>query len=93
MKMYGQVYLIINDIDGKVYIGKTKQTLEKRLREHLYAASIEKLTHNSYFYFAIKKHGKEHFKNIHPICQGEYRKELINLYETYCIAFYRQLLG
>jgi hypothetical protein len=84
------VYLVPNDINVKVYIGQTIRSLEERLEGHFEDAVIGSETH---FHRAIRLYGKEHFKNIRPICQGEYRQELLNLYEIYCIAFYRQLLG
>ena len=51
----GCVYLIINKINQKCYVGKTIKTLEKRWHGHIYS------TNNSYFHRAIHKHGKESF--------------------------------
>lgn len=45
------IYMHENVINGKVYIGQTCQSLEKRWREGEGYAS------NNYFYRAIKKYG------------------------------------
>ena len=34
----GVVYLITNNVNGKVYVGKTVHTLKERWRTHLYWA-------------------------------------------------------
>lgn len=55
------IYKITNDVNGKMYIGKTKYTNPKtRWREHLRDAEKEKCK-NRPLYNAINKYGKEHF--------------------------------
>ena len=54
------IYQITNDINGKVYIGKTERTVEERFKEHCkdaYRREYEKRP----LYAAIRKYGVEHF--------------------------------
>ena len=54
------IYQITNDINGKVYIGKTERTVEERFKEHCkdaYRREYEKRP----LYAAIRKYGIEHF--------------------------------
>lgn len=54
------IYQIVNDINGKVYVGKTERTIEERFREH-----CKDYTRRDYekrpLYRAMKKYGVEHF--------------------------------
>ena len=52
----GKIYKYTNLINGKIYIGQTKQTLEQRDYKHQ-----TQLNDNTYFHRAIKKHGYENF--------------------------------
>lgn len=56
----GYIYKIINDINNKIYIGKTEFNIEKRFQEHIYD-SQKKYQHRP-LYDAINKYGIEHFK-------------------------------
>ena len=54
------IYQITNDINGKIYIGKTERTIEERFREHCkdaYRREFEKRP----LYSAMRKYGIEHF--------------------------------
>ena len=54
------IYQITNDINGKVYIGKTERTVEERFKEHCkdaYRREYEKRP----LYSAMRKYGIEHF--------------------------------
>lgn len=54
------IYKITNDINQKIYIGKTEFSIEKRFKEHCrdaYKDSLEKRP----LYSAIRKYGSEHF--------------------------------
>lgn len=51
--MYGIIYKATNLIDGKIYIGQTTRTLEKRRKEHEKPSK-----HNYLFQRAIRKYGK-----------------------------------
>ena len=55
------VYLATNQIDGKQYVGQTKNTLEYRCYHHRQAACRVEDKTNSKFYNAIRKHGWENF--------------------------------
>lgn len=59
-KKIGQVYIIKNNVNNKVYIGLTTATIELRFRKHLYNAL------SSYkggkLYVAMRKYGKHNFK-------------------------------
>ena len=54
------IYQITNDINGKIYIGKTERTIEERFKEH-----CKDYTRRDYekrpLYRAMKKYGVEHF--------------------------------
>jgi group I intron endonuclease len=54
------IYIIINIINGKRYIGVTTlKNLESRLRQHFYSA--KNYRNNGHFYRAIRKHGEKVF--------------------------------
>lgn len=52
------IYIITNKIDGKCYIGKTSQSLDKRWYQHCKNA---KYGHDTYLYRAIRKYGVDNF--------------------------------
>ena len=52
----GKIYKYTNLINGMVYIGQTKQTLEQRDYKHQ-----TQLNDNTYFHRAIKKYGRNNF--------------------------------
>ena len=54
------IYEIINDINGKNYIGKTEFSLEKRFNEHCKDAFRERCEKRP-LYAAMRKYGIEHF--------------------------------
>ena len=54
------IYKIENDINGKLYIGKTEFSIEKRFKEHLNDAFKESKEKRP-LYSAIRKYGIEHF--------------------------------
>ena len=59
--MNGYIYIIKNDINNKVYIGKTLlPTIEERFKEHL-KESIRERSKNRPLYNAMNKYGIEHF--------------------------------
>jgi hypothetical protein len=53
------LYKVTNNINKKIYIGKTTQSLEKRKLGHLYQARSQD---NMYFHKAILKYGINNFK-------------------------------
>lgn len=58
--MTGIIYVIINNINGKMYVGKTTRSLADRWNEHL-DAYISKKTPNKVLYKAFDKYGIENF--------------------------------
>ena len=89
------IYKITNTINGKVYIGQTTQTFNKRYRGA--GIGAERVKHhyeyngnakNFHLYSAMKKYGIENFKvEIVCVCQTEKElnikeKEVIDLYNS-----------
>ena len=54
------IYKITNDINNKIYIGKTEFSIEKRFKEHC-ADSQKDFKEKRPLYSAMKKYGTEHF--------------------------------
>ena len=54
------IYQIINDINEKIYIGKTERTIEERFQEHC-KDCLKREYENRPLYSAMKKYGIEHF--------------------------------
>lgn len=54
------IYKITNDVNEKVYIGKTLHSVEKRWKEHIKDSKRER-TENRPLYRAMNKYGVEHF--------------------------------
>ena len=80
-----KIYKIINDINDKVYVGKTMNTIEKRFKEHC-ADSTRRGEENRPLYRAMNKYGIEHF-SIHLI--EECADEDASAREQYWIGFYK----
>ena len=54
------IYQIINDINDKIYVGKTEFSIEKRFKEHCRDAFKEH-SEKRPLYSAMRKYGVEHF--------------------------------
>ena len=54
------IYLIANDINDKVYVGKTEASIEKRFKQHC-SESYKERCKNRPLYRAMQKYGIEHF--------------------------------
>ena len=54
------IYVITNDINGKQYVGKTNNSIEKRLKEHIKDSRKERCEKRP-LYNAMNKYGIEHF--------------------------------
>ena len=78
------IYKITNDVNGKVYIGKTIKNVEKRWKEHVKDSKRERCKDRP-LYRAINKYGVEHF-SIEAIehCTDENASER----EQYWIGYY-----
>lgn len=57
----GKIYLISNDINSKVYVGQTVQSLKKRFTGHCCHPKKNR-SNNMAIVRAIHKYGREHFK-------------------------------
>jgi group I intron endonuclease len=53
------VYCAVNQVNNKIYIGLTSQTLRRRMSMHIYKS---KDPQNNYFHNALSSHGKDSFK-------------------------------
>ena len=78
----GYIYKIINDINNKVYVGKTEFSIEKRFKEHCQDAFRERCEKRP-LYSAIRKYGIENF-HIELIEETDNLEER----EIYWIGFY-----
>lgn len=54
------IYQIVNDINGKIYVGKTERSIEERFREHCKDYNRREFEKRP-LYSAMKKYGVEHF--------------------------------
>ena len=54
------IYVITNDINGKQYVGKTNNSIEKRFKEHC-SDRFSKKCEKRPLYDAMNKYGIEHF--------------------------------
>lgn len=74
------IYKVTNKIDGKVYIGQTRRSLNQRMSEHLSSGRT------SYFDRALNKYGLQSF--IVEIIDKAETKEELNEKEQYYIRFF-----
>ena len=58
------IYKVENMIDGKVYIGKTGKSLEKRWKEHCYDAKRKSSVKRFKLHRAIAEYGAENFSVV-----------------------------
>ena len=79
----GYIYCIKNDINNKIYIGKTIYSIEHRFKEHLRDARNKKCT--SKLHRAILKYGSNHF---YPELLEECDNSLLSDKEKYYIQKY-----
>lgn len=54
------IYQIINDINGKIYVGKTERSIEERFKEHCKDSKRREFEKRP-LYRAMNKYGTEHF--------------------------------
>ena len=54
------IYKITNDINGKVYIGKTSSSIDSRFQEHCKESHGRRWEHRP-LYSAMRKYGTQHF--------------------------------
>ena len=76
------IYKIINDINNKIYIGKTEKSIEKRFKEHCSDAFRDR-NEKRPLYAAMRKYGIENF-HIELVEETDNPEER----EIYWIGFY-----
>ena len=81
---FGKIYLITNDVNSKVYVGQTIQTLNKRFNGHCCYSKSDRSS-NMYIKRAIHKYGRDKF---HITLIEECPLDLLNEREKYWISFY-----
>lgn len=81
----GIIYKIYNDINDKVYIGKTLGTIEKRFKEHI--KDSKKVTNEKRpLYNAMNKYGIDNFHI--SIIENNVNVEILSERENYWIQYY-----
>ena len=82
------VYLIINKLNDKKYVGLTKQTIKERFYEHICKSRRQKLNEKS-LHFAMKICGTENFTiEVLKVCSS---LNEMNKYERYYIKYYNTM--
>lgn len=87
----GYVYKVINKINGKIYIGETLNSVEKRFYQHCKDA-YNKTYWNYYFYRAIRKYGSENFEvitleQVININRRLLKEQILKLEEKYILEY------
>jgi group I intron endonuclease len=88
--MLNTIYKITNKINGKVYIGKTSLTIEKRFKEHI-SDSKKPRYEKRPLYDAMNKYGVENF--IIEEVETNITDKDINDKEQYYIKIYNSYIG
>ena len=83
------IYKITNDINKKVYIGRTTRSLKSRWLEHIKCAENND---NRHIYCAMRKYGIDHFK-IECVCECSSIEELSDMEKYYCDVYDSYLNG
>lgn len=79
----GNIYLIRNDTNNDIYIGKTTKTIKERFNQHLYNA--KKYTEiQTHLYRAIRKYGDHNF-SVSPL-EENISSDILNEKERYWIS-------
>lgn len=85
--MTGEIYIIKNFVNNKIYIGQTITGSQNRFTQHLNEAFAEdRKEYNYYLSKAIRKYGKEAFD--FAILAENVPKEDLNLVEEHYIDMY-----
>lgn len=71
--MHGIIYLVVNNITNKIYVGMTNESLNKRKSRHLLSVKYGSKTH---FHNSIRKHKIENFTWFIIDCANS-KKELL----------------
>ena len=78
----GYIYKIINQVNGKIYIGQTRKTLQERMDAHIKKASEHP---NRYLYDAMNHYG---YDNFSIILIEECPDDQLDQQEIYWIDYY-----
>lgn len=83
------IYLVLNTLNGKGYVGQTRRKVQTRWREHVRCAirSKEKRIRNNHFYRAINKYSPKNFE-IRTILSLPCSKDLEKA-EQYFIEYFK----
>jgi group I intron endonuclease len=81
------IYAIVNEINGKIYVGKSKN-IYKRTKSHIISLNSKSKDENRYLINSWHKYGKENFKLI-VLEELELNEELIAERELHWINFYK----
>lgn len=80
------IYKVTNKINGKIYIGQSKQSLKKRIIDHYH--DCDKSNDTTYFHNALRKYNKEDF--IWEIIEDDIQtQEELDAKEIYYISLYK----
>ena len=82
LETYGIIYKIENLVNGKVYIGQTTSSFDKR-----YGNNLENNTHNEHLKRSIKKYGIENF-DISKEFDIAFSKDELDIKEQLWIRYY-----
>lgn len=77
------IYLILNQVNEKIYVGQTMASIERRLREHKKAAKSGK--YSSYLHSAMRLYGFKYF-TIHYLANGGETRESANAAEQFWVS-------
>lgn len=80
-KLTGLIYKYTNVLDGKTYIGQTRQNLQERDKEHISAKD------NTYFHKALQTYGRNNFTL--EIVEDDIPLNELDEKEKYYIDFYK----
>lgn len=79
----GDIYMIFNNFNDKVYIGKAKNGAKDRWKDHI----GYDLQNNQYIHRAMRKYGVENFQ--YKILEFDIPEERLNEREKFWIAYYQ----
>jgi group I intron endonuclease len=77
------VYVIVNDVTLKLYIGKHKGNNLKKYFQTKISDALHYQGGSSHLFAAIRKHGREHF-HVYPLFEGKTNEEIC-VHETLLI--------
>ena len=79
------IYLVLNKINGKPYVGATITQINERWNRHVHCALTEQT--GQALHAAIRKYGTENFE-VYPIIEHSDKEFVFNTLEPYFIEFF-----